>query len=100
MGRRHEDGLCADSVHVDAHSGLKVVQVNVAVLCDQINDAVLAADLGGGGIFTLSTPLTKTYEYQVWSRPTCIATGKSVWASGGKNTSTAFLVNGWFPVAG
>lgn len=34
------------------------------------------------------------------SFPTCIATGKSVWASGGKNTSTAFFANGWFPVAG
>lgn len=31
---------------------------------------------------------------------TCIATGKSFWASGGKKTSTAFLGNGWFPVGG
>ena len=28
---------------------------------------------------------------------TCIATGKSFWASAGKNTSTAFLGNGWLP---
>lgn len=41
----HEDGLCTDSVHVDAHSRLQVIQVDVAVLGDQIYDAVLAADL-------------------------------------------------------
>jgi hypothetical protein len=29
-----------------------------------------------------------------------MATGKSFWASGGKNTSTAFLVNGWLPCVG
>lgn len=34
------------------------------------------------------------------SRLTCIATGKSFWASGGKNTSTAFFGKGWFPVGG
>lgn len=49
MRRRHKDGLCADSIHVDAHARLQVVQVDVAVLCDQINDAVLAANLGEGG---------------------------------------------------
>lgn len=31
---------------------------------------------------------------------TCMATGKSFWASGGKKTSTAFLGNGWLPVGG
>lgn len=31
---------------------------------------------------------------------TCMATGKSFWASGGNSTSTAFLVNGWFPAGG
>ncbi len=34
------------------------------------------------------------------AEPTCMATGKSVWASGGKNTSTAFFWKGWFPEAG
>lgn len=29
-----------------------------------------------------------------------MATGKSFWASGGKNTSTAFFGNGWLPVGG
>lgn len=32
--------------------------------------------------------------------PTCMATGKSFCASGGKKTSTAFFGNGWFPVGG
>ena len=31
---------------------------------------------------------------------TCIATGKSFCASGGKNTSTAFFWNAWFPDGG
>ena len=31
---------------------------------------------------------------------TCIATGKSFCASGGKNTSTAFFWNAWFPEGG
>lgn len=34
------------------------------------------------------------------SHCTCMATGKSFWASGGKKTSTAFFGNGWFPVGG
>ena len=45
MGGRYKDGLCTDPVHVDAHSRLQVVQVDVAVLCDQIYYTVLIADL-------------------------------------------------------
>lgn len=80
--RRHKDGLCADSIHVDAHSRLQVVQVNVAVLCDQINDAVLAANLNVG-----EKPFPMSFHIGVelklvssWSgrKPTCMATGKSV----------------------
>lgn len=41
----HKDGFCADSVHVDTHSRLQVVQVNVTVLCDQIYDTVLVTNL-------------------------------------------------------
>lgn len=41
----NENGLCTDSVHVYAHSGLQVVQVNVAVLCDQIDYTMLVANL-------------------------------------------------------
>lgn len=41
-----KDGLCTDPVHVDADSRLQVIQVNVAILCDQIDDAVLIANLG------------------------------------------------------
>lgn len=41
----HKDGLCTDSVHVDAHSRLQVIQVNVTVLCDQIYYTVLTANL-------------------------------------------------------
>lgn len=41
----HKDGLRADSIHVDAHSRLQVVQVNVTVLCDQIYDTMFIANL-------------------------------------------------------
>lgn len=43
----HKDCLCTDSIHVDAHSGLEVIQVNVAVLCDQIYDTMLISNLRG-----------------------------------------------------
>lgn len=46
MRSSHKDGLCTDSVHVDAHSRLQVIQVNVTVLCDQIYDSMLVTNLG------------------------------------------------------
>lgn len=60
----HEDGLCTDSIHVDAHSRLQVVQVDVAVLGDQIYHAMLAANLrrknrgrqSSAVTFTLTSP--------------------------------------------
>ena len=36
MGGGDEDGLGADAVHVDAHPGLEVVEVDVAVLGNQV----------------------------------------------------------------
>lgn len=41
----HKDGLRTDSVHVDAHSGLQVVQVDVTILGDQIYYPMLTTDL-------------------------------------------------------
>lgn len=41
----HKDGLCTDTIHVDTHSRLQVIQVNVAVLCDQIYDTMLTSNL-------------------------------------------------------
>lgn len=99
----HKDGLCTDSIHVDAHSRLQVIQVDVAVLGDQIYDAMLAANLrrkNRGGQRSAVTFTSTSPDEEQGSLLTCIATGKSVWASGGKNTSTAFLANGWFPAAG
>lgn len=100
----YKDGLSTDSVHVNTHSRLQVVQVNVTILCDQVYHAMLTTNL---------RRIIRKRNIQEWpimwwaeySRSsliffTCIATGKSVWASGGKNTSTAFLANGWFPAAG
>ena len=45
MLRRHEDSVGADPVLVDQGPGLNVVQVDVAVLGDQINDVVLLGNL-------------------------------------------------------
>ena len=42
---RHEDGVGTDPVLVDQGPGLNVVQVDVAVLGDQINDVVLLGNL-------------------------------------------------------
>ena len=40
-----KDCLGADPVHVDAHPALNVVQVDVAILGDQVNNTVLLAHL-------------------------------------------------------
>ena len=52
-----EDGFSADSVHVYTRPSLEVVQVDVAKLCDEVDDVILAAhlsergsrDISGGG---------------------------------------------------
>lgn len=41
----YKDGLCTDSVHVDTHSRLQVVQVNVTILGDQIYYTMLTTNL-------------------------------------------------------
>ena len=48
MGRRDEDGLAADAVHVDAGARLQVVQVDVAVFGDEEHHVLLGGDLEGG----------------------------------------------------
>ena len=45
MRGRHEDGLRTDPVHVDADPALHVVQMNVAVLGDQVGDTMLLTHL-------------------------------------------------------
>lgn len=40
-----KNGLCANSIHVDANSRLQVVQVNVTILCDQIYDSMFTSNL-------------------------------------------------------
>ena len=42
---RHEDGVGADPVLIDQGPGLNVVQVDVAVLGDQIHNVVLLGNL-------------------------------------------------------
>lgn len=40
-----ENGLPADPVHVDARPGLQIIQVDVAILCDEKNYILLGTDL-------------------------------------------------------
>ncbi len=40
-----EYSFCRNSVHVDTGTSLHVIQMNVAVLCNQIQNVVLWADL-------------------------------------------------------
>lgn len=41
----NKDGVTTDAVHVDTGGRLNVVQVNVAVLCDQVDHVVLRTHL-------------------------------------------------------
>lgn len=45
MGRSYKDGLSTDSVHVDTHSRLQVVQVDVAILGDQVYYTMFTTNL-------------------------------------------------------
>ena len=45
MRSSYKDCVATDSVHVDACSGLNVVQVNITVLGDQIDDVIFRANL-------------------------------------------------------
>lgn len=102
MGCSHKNGLATYSVHVDAGAGLQVIQMNVTVFSDEKDDIMFGAhlwekkcvlDVMNECMVTI-TPVKSNYLH------TCMATGKSFCASGGKNTSTAFFGNGWLPVGG
>ncbi len=45
VGGRHEDGFGGDPVHVDAGAALQVVQVDVPVLGDKVDHAMLLTNL-------------------------------------------------------
>ena len=45
VGSGDKDGLCGDAVHVDAGAAFQIVEVDVAVLGDQVDDPVLLTDL-------------------------------------------------------
>lgn len=48
MGGSDKDGIRANTIHVDAHSGFQVVHMDVPIFCDQVDDAVLGSDLTDG----------------------------------------------------
>lgn len=45
MHSSDKDGLPTDAVHVDTSAGLKVIQVNVAKLGDQVHNIMLSTHL-------------------------------------------------------
>lgn len=45
MGSSDKDGFATDSVHVDAGASFEIIQMDVAIFCDQEDDVVLLADL-------------------------------------------------------
>ena len=46
MGCSDKDSVATDPVHVDTGSGLNVIKVDIAVLCNQVNHIILGSDLG------------------------------------------------------
>ncbi len=42
---RDEDGFSADAVHVNTHARLQIIHVEIPVFSDEVDDAVLRADL-------------------------------------------------------
>lgn len=47
MGRRYEDRVRRDPVHIDTGSGLNIIHMNVAVFGDQVDDVILRGHLHG-----------------------------------------------------
>ena len=45
MGGSDKDGLSTDAVHVDTGTGLKVIEVDVAKLGDEVDDVILGTHL-------------------------------------------------------
>ncbi len=45
MGSCYKDSVSTDPVHVDACTGLYVIEMNVAIFCDQIDHIILRSNL-------------------------------------------------------
>ena len=45
MRCRDKDGVTTDSIHVDTRAGFEIVQMDIAVLCDQIDHVIFWSDL-------------------------------------------------------
>lgn len=90
----YENRITADTIHINASSAFDIIQVNIAVFCDQVNNVVFGAHLMGK-IQLIYVDQVHIYDAtNAKIQQTCIATGKSLAASGGKYTSTAFLGKG------
>ena len=99
-----KDGLSTDSVHVDACSCFQVIHVDVPKFGNHKNDTIFGRDLKGNKLrvaYLTSLILNTSFSLaKVIDVRTCIATGKSRAASGGKFSSTAFFKMAWLPSAG
>ncbi len=45
MWSGYKDGISTDPIHVDTRASLYVVKMNVAILCDQVYNVILRANL-------------------------------------------------------
>lgn len=64
----HEDGLSTDTVHVDASASLKIVEMNVAKLGDEVDDVVLGTHLMDGENMKMSTSHLGGWGLPAWQR--------------------------------
>lgn len=97
---RDKYGFSTDAIHVYTHAWLQIIHVEITILCDEVDNTVLRTDLSEREmVWGYTCVFIRHFSH--WNKVfTCMATGKSVCASGGKNTSTAFLVKGWLPAWG
>jgi len=103
-----------DSAHVESNTGfsstlycnLSITQILVKEKKNSESNSAprwpitVCLDLGGDSTDTLYNTVERSTGIKWRSPITCMATGKSFMASGGKKTSTAFFGKGLLPVGG
>lgn len=95
----HKNSVTANTIHIDTSGSFNVVQMDITVFGDEVDHIVFCTHLRHMQ-FSLAIDIEKENSDTMNEKHTCIATGKSFCASTGKNTSTAFFWNGWFPAGG
>lgn len=60
MGSCDKDSISTNTVHVDAHSKLQVIHVDISILRDQINNTMLNSNLPKDRFLLVKTSKTVT----------------------------------------